>query len=81
MAGGTYTCTERVERGGYLVAFEGEVMSMDEAVSRGLVHDEPEEPRRMRKADWIAAAEALDIRVPARATVAQIQALVEDASR
>ena len=55
MAEGTYTCTERVERDGYLVAFEGEVMSMDEAVKRGLVSNvpqpEPEKPkRRTRKA-------------------------------
>ena len=81
MADGTYTCTERVERDGWLVAFEGEVMSMDEAVKRGLVTAEPDEPRRMRKADWAARAEALGIDVPARATVAQIKALVEDASR
>lgn len=42
MSEGTYICPERVERDGYLVAFEGEVMSMDEAVKRGLVTHEPE---------------------------------------
>ena len=49
MANGTFTCPRRVERGGYLVAFEGEVMTMDEAVKRGLVSDEPEEPKRQAK--------------------------------
>lgn len=34
---GTYTSPKRVERDGRLVAFEGEVMTMDEAVQRGLV--------------------------------------------
>lgn len=85
MAEGTYTCTERVERDGYLVAFEGEVMSMDEAARRGLIPDEPEKAAKptvpeKRRADWIAEAEALGIEVPKRATVAQIRALVEDAS-
>ena len=52
MAEGTYTCPERVERDGWLVAFEGEVMSMDEAVKRGLVTPEQEQApkRRSRKA-------------------------------
>ena len=81
MAEGTYICPERVERDGYLVAFEGEVMSMDEAVKRGLVTDEPEEPKKQakRRADWIREAETLGIEVPKRATVEQIKALVEDA--
>lgn len=48
---GMYTSFERVERDGYLVAFEGERMSMDEAVRRGLVSPEPEKkPARKRKA-------------------------------
>lgn len=37
---GTYISPERVERDGRLVAFEGEVMTMDEAVARGLVKPE-----------------------------------------
>ena len=32
----TYTSPKRVVRDGHLVAFEGEVMSTDEAVRRGL---------------------------------------------
>lgn len=53
MAEGTYRCPERVERDGWLVAFEGEVMTKDEAVKRGLVSDNPPAPapkRRTRKA-------------------------------
>lgn len=51
MVSGTYVSPERVERDGYLVAFEGERMTMDEAVSRGLVDNgngqEPEkEPEK-----------------------------------
>lgn len=37
MGAGTFTSHERVERDGYLVSFEGEVMTIDEAVQRGLV--------------------------------------------
>lgn len=48
MAEGTYTCPERVERDGYLVAYEGEEMSMDEAARRGLL-PEPEKPARRRR--------------------------------
>ena len=53
MTDGMYTCPQRVERDGFLVAFEGEVMGMDEAARRGLVTEpepepepEPEKPRR-----------------------------------
>lgn len=50
MSEGTYICPERVERDGYLVAFEGEVMSMDEAVKRGLVSHEPQpEPEKPKR--------------------------------
>lgn len=38
---GTYTCTERVVRGGVLVAFAGEVMTMAEAERRGLLAPAP----------------------------------------
>lgn len=55
MTEGMYTSPKRVERDGYLVAFEGEVMGMDEAARRGLFpEEEPVEPepapRRRRKA-------------------------------
>lgn len=39
MATGTYKSTKRVERNGRLVAFEGEEMTMDEAIQRGLVKE------------------------------------------
>ena len=37
MADGIYTSPERVERDGFLVAYEGERMTMDEAEKRGLL--------------------------------------------
>lgn len=85
MAGGMYICHERVERDGYLVAFAGEKMTMDEAARRGLVSDGPAETagpakaQAKRRADWVAEAEALGVEVPPRATIAQIRALIEDA--
>lgn len=50
-----FTSKERVIRNGYLIAFEGEVMSDEEAAARGLLDPEPEEkpkaktPRRKPK--------------------------------
>lgn len=42
---GIYTSPERVVRGGVLIAFAGEVMSDEEARSRGLIAEtEPENP-------------------------------------
>lgn len=41
-----YTSKERVIRDGYLVAFEGEVMSDEEAAARGLLASEEEKPKR-----------------------------------
>lgn len=38
-----YTSKERVIRDGYLIAFEGEVMSDEEAAKRGLLDQEPEQ--------------------------------------
>lgn len=38
-----YTSKERVIRDGYLIAFEGEVMSDEEAAKRGLFDPEPEQ--------------------------------------
>lgn len=60
---GTYTSPERIERAGRLVAFAGEVMTMDEAAARGLVKPgkqaEGKEPRkRAAKADEKPAGEA-----------------------
>lgn len=38
-----YTSENRVIRDGYLIAFEGEVMSDEEAAKRGLTASEPED--------------------------------------
>lgn len=46
---GTYTSPERVERDGRLIAFEGEEMTMDEAVGRGLVTAEKPKAKRAAK--------------------------------
>lgn len=50
---GLFTCPKRVERNGYLVAFEGEIMSEDAARKRGLLadgapatHETPDEPKQ-----------------------------------
>ena len=49
MATGTYTSPKRVEREGRLIAFEGEVMTMDEAITRGLVKESKPKPQRKGK--------------------------------
>lgn len=41
-----YTSKERVIRDGYLVAFEGEVMSDEDAAARGLLVPEEDKPKR-----------------------------------
>lgn len=87
MVNGMYVSPERVVRGGYLIAFEGEVMGMDEAARRGLDTAQPDDAGiksddagdKKLKADWIAEAEALGIEVPNRATVEEIKALIEAA--
>lgn len=44
-----FTSEERVVRDGYLIAYEGEEMSDEEARARGLVEDEPKPKRRARR--------------------------------
>lgn len=46
---GNYTSPERVERDGRLIAFEGEEMTMDEAVERGLVTADKPKAKRTAK--------------------------------
>lgn len=41
---GIWTCPERVERGGRLVAYEGERMTMAEAEERGLLEKPAKKP-------------------------------------
>lgn len=81
MANGTYTCPKRVERNGRLVAFVGEVMTMDEAERRGLVvehQDGPEKQKKPNKDDLVARCKDLGIDVPAKATKADVEKLLAE---
>lgn len=69
-----YVSKERVERDGFLIAYEGEIMSMEDAEDRGLL----EAPKKGTKAALIAEAEAKEIEVPESATKAEIEALLEE---
>ena len=69
-----YVSKERVERDGFLIAYEGEVMSMEDAEDRGLL----EAPKKGTKAALIAEDEAKGIEVPDSATKAEIEALLEE---
>lgn len=56
-----FTSKKRVIRNGFLVAFEGEVMSDEEAAKRGLLDPEPEEkpkPKTTRRKAKPKAVEA-----------------------
>lgn len=84
---GMYTCPERVERDGYLIAFEGEVMSEEEARLRGLTKDEtaPEAPEgktsdlsKLKKPELLALCEERGITVSAKATVDQLIELLSE---
>lgn len=55
-----YTSTERVIRDGVLVAFEGEVMTDEEAGSRGLVGTVEVRPRQKRSKAEKASDQAPD---------------------
>ena len=74
-----YTVPERIERDGFLVAYEGEVMSMEEAEARGILVEETVEdaPKPGTKAALLLEAEALGIEVPEGATKAEIEALID----
>ena len=50
MAAGIWTCPKRVERDGYLVAYEGERMTMADAKRRGLLEEPAEEPAEEKPA-------------------------------
>lgn len=56
-----FTSNKRVIRNGFLVAFEGEVMSDEEAAKRGLLDPEPDEkpkPKTTRRKAKPKAVEA-----------------------
>ena len=81
MANGTYTCPERVERDGRLVAFAGEVMTMDEAERRGLAaegREAPEKQKKPNKDDLVARCKDLGIDVPSKATKADVEKLLTE---
>ena len=46
MTNGMYVSPKRIVRNGFLVAYKGEVMGLDEAARRGLVADEPDQPKK-----------------------------------
>lgn len=82
MAAGTYTSPKRVERDGRLIAFAGEVMTMEEAEKRGLVVEEPNQPEpkagNLNKDDLIAKCVELGIEVPPKTRKADIEKLLAD---
>lgn len=89
-----YTCPERVERDGYLIAFEGEKMSMEDARHRGLIKDETAQGEtpdanqgetskapdlsKLKKPELFALCEERGITVPKKATVDQLIELLSE---
>ena len=57
MVNGMYVSPERVVRGGFLVAFKGEVMGIDEAARRGLVAEAAPEKKPARRSGRSRKAE------------------------
>ena len=80
---GTYTSAERVERGGRLVAFAGETMTMVEAARRGLIGERADKATGKQKAptrDELAArCKDLGISVPSKATKVEIEKILANA--
>ena len=78
---GVYTAEKRVVRDGMLIAYEGEVMTNEEAAERGLivVDVESEQKPKTPKEELIERAEALGIDVPKKATIADIEKLIAEA--
>ena len=56
-----FTSKKRVIRNGFLVAFEGEVMSDEEAAARGLLDPEPEEKPKAKTTRRKAKPEPEDV--------------------
>lgn len=69
-----FVSKERVIRNGRLVAFEGEEMTDQEAVARGLTVSAPEEPQleELTVAQLREIAEQEGVEVPAKAKKAEI---------
>ena len=74
----TYTSPKRVVRDGHLVAFEGEVMSADEAVRRGLAVKAPEpQAEDLTVKEIKAKLDAEGIEYPKAAKKEELLALLE----
>ena len=54
----TFTSDKTYMRDGYVVAFEGEVMTEDEARRRGLVAEIPAEPEQVEELETVKPQEA-----------------------
>ena len=75
----TYTSPKRVVRDGHLVAFEGEVMSTDEAVRRGLAIEAVKAPEAedLTMKEIKAKLDAEGIEYPKAAKKEELLALLE----
>lgn len=75
----TYTSPKRVVRDGHLVAFEGEVMSADEAVRRGLAVEAVKAPETedLTVKEIKAKLDADGIEYPKAAKKEELLALLE----
>ena len=78
-----FTCEERVERDGHLIAFEGEVMTDEEAAKRGLApapEKEPEaaDPKDMTVKQLKALLDSSGIPHPSGAKKQELLALLEN---
>lgn len=78
---GVYTAAERVVRNGVLIAYEGEVMTGEEAEERGLIEAaEAGNPKeKTPKEKLIEHAGSLGIDVPKKATASDIEKLIAEA--
>lgn len=85
-----YVSQERVTRDGRLVAFKGEVMSMEEAHRRGLINDETAQDEtqdetqetpdlgKLKKPELLALCEERGIPVPGKTTIDQLIELLSE---
>lgn len=75
----TYTSPKRVVRDGHLIAFEGEVMSADEAVRRGLAVEAVKAPETedLTVKEIKAKLDAEGIEYPKAAKKEELLALLE----
>lgn len=77
-----YICKKRVVKNGKLAAFEGQMLTEEEAISLGLVDNAKEQggaKKKPTKAELVEQALALGIKAPSNATVAAIEQLIADA--